>query len=163
MTAWNEERVGALLDLPCRAVCAAEEVSADGTTHFQIYIRFDQAVRFSWWKNQFPSFHVEPRKGQEWEAWQYICDVESYLKKEGAHPKTQGRIIVDRGCAKPGGKKNDSEVDQIQDMLERRCPRWQIYREHRRFYFWHGDKIRKLDDEMEGWVENGRSYIKDDE
>lgn len=162
-TCWDEEQLGTLMNMPCRAIVVAEELSEEKRVHYQGYIRFTDPVRFSWWKNQFPQWHVEPRKGTEQQAWQYIADVAGYLKTEGAHHKEQGRIIVDRGCAKPSGGKSDSTVIQVLDMLEQRCPRWQIYREHRLFYFHNGEKIRKLDDEIQGWVENGHQYKKEAE
>lgn len=161
-TAFEEESLGRLMDMPCRAIVVAEEETKEGKKHFQGYIRFTDKVRFSWWKNQFPTFHVEPRKGTEEQAWQYIADVESYLKTPGAHEKTQGRIIVDRGCSKATVKQDNVTLDVL-DMLEARCPRWQIYRAHRLFYFHNGEKIRKLDDEIQGWVENGRDYKKEEE
>lgn len=113
--------------------------------------------RFSWWKNQFPKEHYEARKGSEAQARAYICDVDAYLKTDNAHPKTQGEILWDYGCALEVETSGD-ELEQILDKLEARMPRWQIYREHRRFYFHNAHKIRPLDDEMQGWVEGGHDY-----
>lgn len=157
-TFYNEENVHRLRsDASLVAGCCARERGKNDKEHYQIYVRFAQKKRFSWWANQFPGEHVEPRKGSEKQAWQYICDVENYLKEKGAHEKTQGEILWDFGCSKEVESAGD-ELDQVLDKLEARVPRWQIYREHRRFYFTKGRQIRELDEEMQSWQENGYEF-----
>lgn len=158
-TSYDIEDVHRLRSVPHIAFVLAKEVGEHGKEHFQGYIRFEQKKRFAWFRNQFPQMHVEVRKGSEKQAWQYIADVEAYLRTEGSHSKAQGELLWDYGCSKEvEHREGADETEQVLDKLEARVPRWQIYREHRKFYFQKGRQIRDLDDEMASWHENGFDY-----
>lgn len=63
-------------------VVGKETCPTTGREHLQGYVSFANARSFSWWKNQFPGAHVEPRRGSEEEAI-------AYCRKEG-------NVVVDR-------------------------------------------------------------------
>lgn len=89
-----------------RHVCA-KEVGESGTPHLQGYIRFKNAQRFSWWKNQFPKAHVEARRGTEQEAVDYC------LK--------DGEVVINEGEPelRPPGKRTRHEIaHDVQTMAQ---------------------------------------------
>lgn len=128
-----------------KAICIGREVCpTTGKEHFQGYIRFNDPIKFSWWKNQFPKAHVEQRKGTEEQA-------SAYCRKEN-------NVIVDEGCKidDPPTIKNPRTnqtdvVNHVLDMLEAGAPLWQIYQRHRVFYFHNRRKIQDLRDDMTDW------------
>lgn len=158
-TAWNEAEVLNLRSqFSPRAMVVALERTSEGREHYQGYVRFEQVVRFSWWKNQYPTWHVEARRGREWQAWQYIADVDGYLREDGAHPKDQGQVIIDYGCEKPPRNKADSPMDDVIDMINDRAPAWQIWRSHPRIYLMHCHKIEHMIDKVQSWHDHGFDY-----
>lgn len=158
-TMFNPDDVSRLRDVPHKAFVVAEEICpTTGTTHYQGYIRFEDKKRFSWWKNQFPTVHVEIRKGKEMQARAYIADVAKYNELSG-QSKVQGIVLHDYGCQQEKEKTGDAANDVL-DMLEAGAPNWQIYREHRVFYFHHCAKIERLRGEMATWERDKRPYKK---
>lgn len=113
--------------------------------HYQGYVRFDKPCRLSWWKNQFPTVHVELRKGSEEQA-------ANYCRKEG-------NVIVDFGCKiddPPTVNKGEKvptidTTTHVLDMLEDGAPLWQIYKRHRIFYFHNAKKIKEMKEDMDTW------------
>lgn len=136
----EEECLSRLKNTPGVMACCVglEQASTTGREHYQGYIRFEKPVRFSWWKNQYPKTHVEPRKGSEWQAAEYC--------------RKEGNVLIDFGCQVKPPKKDDATLD-ILEMLEARAPLWQIYRAHRVFFFHNYRKITDMRDFIECYQE----------
>lgn len=128
------------------AIVVGEEICpTTGRKHFQGYVRFENNKRFSWWKNQFLTIHVEPRRGSEAQA-------AAYCRKEG-------RVIVDRGCEVQVDHGKDV-TEHVLNMLESDAPLWQIYRTHRKFFFHNARKITDMEAHMKSWRECGYKFEK---
>lgn len=63
-------------------VIGEETCPTTGRKHLQGYVAFRNARSLSWWKNQFPRAHAEPRRGSE--------------EKAVAYCRKEGHVIVDR-------------------------------------------------------------------
>lgn len=114
--------------LACERICVGRETASTGTPHLQGYVRFAEAQRFSWWKNQFPSAHVEIRKGTEEEA-------TAYCKKEGS-------VLIDRGVdilePKRGVKRSRDEIaSDVMRSVEGGHKYGAIRRANPLFTFWY--------------------------
>lgn len=139
---WNnyrDEDIVALESLEALRHVAAREVGESGTPHIQGYIRFAKPQRFSWWKNQFPSVHVEPRHGTEAEASAYV------LK--------DGDVIIDIGTdIKPDLKRTreNAAMDCIQ-MMESGATIREVYLAHPTFYFFNRRSILSVHDDIKLW------------
>lgn len=125
---YNEEDISRLDSLKCERIVVGEEVGASGTPHLQGYVRFNEAQRFSWWKNQFPHVHVEVRKGTEEEA-------TTYCKKDN-------KVVIDRGVdilePKRGVKRTrDDEALEVMQEVEGGRKYGEIRRAHPLFAFWY--------------------------
>lgn len=142
VTLWSEEDVGRLrASAGIVALVVGEEVCpTTQKVHYQTYVRFESNKRFSWWKSQFPTAHVEPRRGSEPEA-------AAYCRKDG-------RVLVDFGCSVDSEPAADT-TEHVLNMLEDGAPLWQIYKAHPKFYFHNRRKIVDLETDMKGWRENG--------
>lgn len=112
--------------LDCERLVIGREIGENGYKHLQGYIRFKQPQRFSWWKTQFPSAHVEPRKGSETEA-------ANYCMKEGD-------VVADKGVnfdeSLPKGMKKDDEAMMVINEIEKGAKYGQIRQRHKLFCFW---------------------------
>lgn len=121
---YSEEDIRRLQEVDAvRHVCG-REVGENGTPHLQGYVRFQKPQRFSWWKNQFPRAHVEPRIGSEKQA-------SDYCKKEGD-------IIIDKGHDVDTNRKYSTVNDEIDDVIaeiEDGEKYGQIRNRHKRFFF----------------------------
>lgn len=138
-------RIKALTE--CRALVIGEEICpTTGKLHFQGYVRFGSNKRFSWWKNQFPSVHVEVRKGTEVEASEYC--------RKGR------KLLVDYGCQVDVPKTGSDEV-HVLDLLEAGAPLYQIYRAHRVFFFRNSKRITDLEALMVSWRQCGYVFEKE--
>lgn len=147
VTLWAEEDVYRLkATAGVVAMCSGEEIAPEtGRVHFQTYVRFENNKRFSWWKNQFPTAHVEVRRGSE-------PDAAKYCRKDG-------KVLVDFGCVVESVKSGDA-LEQVLDMMEAGAPDWQIYKEHRRFFFLQGQRIDWLYARFFSWDEKGHPFRK---
>lgn len=144
-TLWSTEEVDRLRAASgIKALVIGEETCPETKkVHFQTYVRFATNKRFSWWKNEFPQVHVEIRKGTEEEA-------AAYCRKDG-------KVLHDFGCEVATNKSGDTAEDVL-DMLEDSAPDFQIYREHRKFFFYHHAKIESVRKKMKQWTEEGRDF-----
>lgn len=142
VTLWNEEDVGRLKAVAgVVAMVSGEEICPEtGKVHYQSYVRFETNKRFSWWKNQFPTAHVELRRGTEPEAAQYC--------------RKDGRVLVDFGCSVDSEPAEDV-CEHVLNMLEDNAPLWQIYKAHRKFFFHNYRKINDMHLCMTSWRESG--------
>lgn len=121
----TEEDVSRLESLDCVVHVSGREVApTTGTPHLQGYVRFKKPQRFSWWKNQFPTAHVEMRHGTEMEAWTY-CAKDKDLAIEKGTPDP-GRVYATR----------DEERDDIIKEIEDGDSYWEIRKRHKGFVFW---------------------------
>lgn len=138
-TSFSEDEVARLKKMPgVAAMCVGEEIApATQKTHFQGYIRFDNPVRFSFWKNQFPTLHVERRRGTEAEAAEYC--------------RKDGKVLIDFGCAVAAPVPADaaSVLDGVLDLLDSGAPMWQIRKYNRRFFFHNYRKIQDYKSQIE--------------
>lgn len=141
-TLWTEEDVGRLKAAAgINALVVGQEICPETKkVHYQTYVRFESNKRFAWWKNQFPTAHVELRRGSEAEAAQYC--------------RKDGHVLVDFGCSVDSEEGSDT-TEHVLNMLEDSAPLWQIYRAHRKFFFHNFRKINDLDQMMKAWRENG--------
>jgi len=116
-----------------RLIIGREIGPENGVPHLQGYVRFDKPCRFSWWKNQFPTAHVERTKGNE-------TQNATYCSKGGD-------VVIDHGknCDELRTAKRDreTETDQIIDQIERGARIGDLMYSHKRFMFWNGDKVVK--------------------
>lgn len=89
-----------LQDTEPLVLVAGHEICPDTKRpHIQGYIRWKNVKRFSWWKNQFPTTHVEVRQGTEKQAIDYclkegtpIVDERPYseaIKPQGEEPTNE--------------------------------------------------------------------------
>lgn len=116
-----------------RCVVGAEDAPTTGTPHLQGYVRFKEPQRFSWWKNQFPTAHVEVRQGTETQA-------ADYCKKDH-------RVLIDSGVnfdEKLAGRKRsrDEEACEIIEEMASGATYGQIRQRHRLFFFWNKRTIK---------------------
>lgn len=132
-TMFNEEDVKRLrTQNNVDAICIGREICPKtNKEHYQGYVRFDQPCRFSWWKNQYPKVHVEPRMGTEHQAAEYC--------------RKDGDVIVDEGCEGPSRKKfKGDQHEQAANMIANGCTKAQVHREMGpRYYYLNA---RKIDD-----------------
>lgn len=115
-----------LESLQCERLCVGKEVGEGGYAHLQGYIRFKEPVRFSWWKNQFPTAHVEVRRGKESQATEYC--------------RKGGEVVIDRGFDCDEVVKSltkDVEVLLVIDEIRAGAKYGQIRQRHPAFCFWH--------------------------
>lgn len=148
VTLWGEDDVLRLKSLPdVVALVVGEEVApSTGKVHFQTYVRFQDNKRLSWWKNQFPTAHVEKRKGSEWQAAEYC--------------RKDARVLVDYGCEAKNRPTGDACVDAL-NLLEAGAPLWQVYRANRVWFFHNCRKVKDMDELMRSWREAGVDFISD--
>lgn len=127
---YTDDTIVALESLDCiRHVCG-REVGSQGTPHLQGYIRFAKPKRFSWWKRNFPTAHVEMRRGKETEA-------SGYCKKEGD-------VVIDKGYDTDKVDEYGTvgeETDAVIEEIESGEKFGQIRKRHKRFFFHHRSKI----------------------
>lgn len=142
VTLWSEEDVGRLKAVAgiVALVVGREVCPKTEKEHFQSYVRFEANKRFSWWKQQFPTAHVELRKGPESAA-------AAYCRKDGA-------VLVDFGAQTDSDRGSDT-TEHVLNMLEDGAPLWQIYKEHRKFFFHNHRKITDMEGAIKAWKENG--------
>lgn len=142
VTLWSEEDVGRLKEVPgvVALVVGRETCPTTSKVHYQSYVRFESNKRFVWWKNQFPTAHVELRRGTEPEA-------ADYCRKDRD-------VLVDFGCQVASESGADT-TEHVLNMLEDGAPLWQIYRAHRKFFFHNYRKITDIDGCFTSWRENG--------
>lgn len=145
VTLWSLEEVERLRATPgIKALCVGREVCpTTSKVHFQSYVRFASPKRFEWWKKRFPEAHVEIRKYSEAQA-------SSYCRKDGD-------VVHDFGC-EVGSEKSGDAVEDVLDLLEAGAPHWQIYREHRKFFFHNSAKIRVMTALMSEWTGEQRDF-----
>lgn len=86
-----------------RHICAREVGKKTGNSHLQGYVRFSKPCRFSWWKNQFPTIHVEIRRGTESEAVEYC--------------QKDGDIVIDKGVTTGDRPQYSSRSDEAMDVI----------------------------------------------
>lgn len=130
------------LDALCH-VCG-NEVGASGTPHLQGYIRFKQPQRLSWWKNQFPRAHVEPRKGTEAQAIAYcrkdnLMLIDKVPTEDESRPRKMGRFEY---------------AEHICDLIEQGRTTYEIYKAHRGFYFYNRRAILQVKEDVARWKIN---------
>lgn len=131
-TSFEEEPALQIASLPNRVcVIAKETCPTTERVHWQGYVRFARQQRFTWWKNQFPTVHVEPRRGSEVSAVNYIKDVALYnLAHPDSPPKTQGEIVCDYGSYEVDapGMSRVVAYDRAANMIADGAPLWQVHR-----------------------------------
>lgn len=142
VTLWSEEDVGRLKGTAgINALVVGEEVCpTTRKVHYQSYVRFESNKRFSWWRTNFPTAHVELRRGTEAEAAEYC--------------RKDGRVLVDFGAQVDSDPGSDT-TEHVLNMLEDGAPLWQIYKAHRKFFFHNHRKITDMEASMNSWRENG--------
>lgn len=145
VTLWSEDEVGRLKSIPgISAMVVGEEVCpTTQKVHYQSYVRFESNRRFSWWKTNFPTAHVELRRGTEAEAAQYC--------------RKDGRVLVDFGCQVASEEGSDT-TEHVLNMLEDGAPLWQVYKAHRKFFFHNYRKISDLDALLHAWRESAVDF-----
>lgn len=127
-------------------VIGREKCPDTGREHYQGYVRFDKNCRFSWWKNNFPKVHVEPRKGTEGQAAEYC--------------RKEGEVVVDYGCMvdkqKPSlketvdFKENRTVItEEILDMIDAGAPLHQVRKRNRVFFFHNYRKIKDYKEQLD--------------
>lgn len=124
-----------------RHVCS-REVGESGTPHLQGYIRFAKPCRFSWWKNQFPSLHVEQRRGTEIEAVQYCLKDQDTVINIGQDST--------RGEEKRTPRENTA-LD-VMAMIENGSTIRQVYQAHPVFYFYNRRTILSVASDIKLWT-----------
>lgn len=146
LTLWSEEAVGRLKACPgVVAMVAGHEICPDtGKEHWQTYVRFETNKRFGWWKVNFPGQHYELRRGSEAEAAEYC--------------RKDGKVLVDFGCAVSDAEPSGDIAEHVLDLLEAGAPLWQVYRQHRKFFFMNYRKISDMEGCLHAWRENGVSF-----
>lgn len=133
-------------------VIGREICPSTGKVHYQGYVRFAQVCRFSWWRNNFPSVHVEERKGTEGTA-------AAYCRKDGD-------VVVDFGCMvdkqaptmKESGEYKDKKVaitEEILDMIDAGAPLHQVRKRNRVFFFHNYRKLKDYKDQVDFEKEMG--------
>lgn len=177
LTLYREEDVHRLRSVPHQAFVCAEEVGGTGKMkHYQIYIRFPNKQRWSWFKSMFHGYvehptelgpdgqpmrywnHWESRRGTEHQARIYIVDPEEYMRTNPrAHPKERGVILHDYGCAVETARAATEELTVIH-MVADRAPRWQIFKEHPVFYFKRRRDVIGLEEDVASWHSSGVDY-----
>lgn len=143
---WGDDDVSRLRGMTnVRALVIGREVCpTTGKVHYQGYVRFSTAVRFSWWKNQFPTAHVEARKGTEAEA-------AAYCRKDR-------QLVADFGCEAKRPMKGGSAEDQFLDLLEAGAPDWQLWKYHRKLCWRNWHHIDATRQRLEAEKEKGHDF-----
>lgn len=151
-TMYNEEDVRKIKSLnTLKAMCIGREVCpTTGKEHYQGYVRFDNVVRFTWWKNQFPTVHVEPRKGHEYQAAEYC--------------RKEGDVVVDFGCDGPPRKKfKGDQHEQCANMIANGASQAQVHREMGpRYFYLNCRKIEDYWNKIQAFKLNEEDYLKHD-
>lgn len=96
------------LKLKVRYLIYGKEVSSSGTPHLQIYIYFENAVKFSTLKKKFPTAHIEVARGSPEQNREY-CSKEADFEEIGELPKQGARSDIDevREILNSGGNMRD--------------------------------------------------------
>lgn len=130
---------------------AGREVAPEtGTPHLQGYVRFPNTQRFSWWKNQFPTAHVELKKGLEEQAWNY-CDKAGDLVIKKGVPLTIEEEKLDRQGAAVAVMTLIDDGARLHD-IRTRFPA---------FYFFNRSRVRDYKKDRDWWEHNDRSDLPD--
>jgi len=150
LTFYNEEDVHRLDGMKdVRALVVGREICpTTKRVHWQSYVRFEAPKRFSWWKNQFPTVHVELRKGSEQEAADYC--------------REDGEVLIDRGTQIPEVEYKGDVTEHVCDMMEQGAQDYEVYRAHRKFFFHNCSKVDAVRSKMDEWDKRGKRYKKDD-
>lgn len=129
-TAWTEEEAQKIAhEDGVKAICIGKEICpTTGKEHYQGYIRFATNKRFSWWKREYPTVHVERRRGAEHEA-------AAYCRKEN-------QVMIDRGCQLPTLDKDPTE--NALDMMEKGISLHHVYLANRKWFFHNYQKIKNI-------------------
>lgn len=126
----RDEDVQRLKTLKVDRLCVGMEFGKGGYAHLQGYVRFVHAVTFGWWKLQFPTTHVELRKGSESQA-------TAYCRKDG-------NVLIDIGVdcdERYVGLDKETELQMVIDEFESGAKYGQVRDRHKHFFFWHRKQI----------------------
>lgn len=149
---WVEEQAEKAKALPGVAamVIGREKCPTSGDTHWHVYVRFAANKRFSWWQREFPNPETtthkndfQLRKGTEQQA-------ADYARKDGD-------VLVDFGVQADVVSAGDT-TEHVLDLLEASTPDYEIYRQHRKFFFHHHAKITAMSSKMKEWSTQGRDF-----
>lgn len=122
----NEVDVERFRTLKAERIVVGREIGKGGYVHLQGYVRFNNPVSLSWWKLQFPTTHVEWRKGSESQA-------TAYCRKDGD-------VLIDVGVdcdVRYVGMDKETEAEMVLDEIDAGGKYGQIRQRHRHFVFWH--------------------------
>lgn len=130
ITLWTMEDVNSLQKHEgIKAICIGKEICpTTGKEHYQGYIRFATNKRFSWWKKNYPTAHVEPRCGTEPEA-------ADYCRKDR-------EMIVDSGCQVEAT--GDDPCERALSMIESGSDMYSVYRDNRKWFFHNYHKLKAI-------------------
>lgn len=142
-TSYDENEVGSIkTNAGIVAMVVGKEICpTTRKEHYQGYIRFENNKRFSWWKNQYPTLHVEPRKGNEAQAAEYC--------------RKEGNVIIDFGCAAKVKRDQENVTEAVLDLLDAGAPLWQVRKRSRLFFFHNASKIRSYKEQVDAERDQG--------
>lgn len=116
MITWNnppEDALDKIRTLDPRYLTGQKEVGANGTPHLQIYVEFNDPMRFSKLKKLDKSIHWEQRKGSQAEAIAYCTK-----------PETRAEEPFESGCKSAQGSRTD--IKSAMQMVSDGCSELEI-------------------------------------
>lgn len=108
--------------------------------HWQGYVEFENGRSLASLKKQWPSVHLEPRKGTQTQARKYCMKDES---------RAPGCIPVEKG--EPGRQGSRTDLDSMVDAIEDGATSREIFTEFRGNAFRHLGMIERGIEVVHGW------------
>lgn len=124
---------------------ASIEPADDGTPHYQVYLRVANPVKKLTLVKELPDFQFVPARKTIRYAYDYICDAESWRRREGDpdyHEKTHGEVFIKKGepadVGGPGG-----QLGAAMAFLTDGGNVGYLVRHHPQLFFHNGPKIAR--------------------